>query len=110
MTHGARIMRRRKRRKHEIPNPTPVNEVNDDRSWFDRRPRLTLVIGVALTVAVMGLMYDAWRDPRPIVVQDRAPAEASGRVATQGSERTTPDNDSRPLICPWACETTFMGR
>jgi len=32
---------------------------------------MTLVIGVALPAAVMGLMYDAWRDPRPVVVQDR---------------------------------------
>jgi len=64
-------MRRRKRRQREVPNPTPTTTANDDCSWFDRRPRLTLVIGVALTAAVMGLRYDAWRDQRPIVVQDR---------------------------------------
>jgi len=64
-------MRRRNRRQREVQIETPRQAPSDDRSWFDRRPRLTLVIGVALTAAVMGLMYDAWRDQRPIVVQDR---------------------------------------
>jgi len=49
----------------------PSHAPKGARSWFVRRRCLTLMIGVALTAAVMGLMYDAWRDPRPIVVQDR---------------------------------------
>jgi len=64
-------MRPRKGRQREVQIEAPKQAMKDDRSWFDRRPCLTLVIGIVLTVAVMGLIYDAWRDQRPIIVQDR---------------------------------------